>query len=102
MHHHSCVSGAPSTTTATIWSAGLRAAPAANLSRHGMDRTAIPLRGVLFLRHEFAIRDCKTLDLQSFLKFWQNEPNRSDFCKPSGNLVPMIAGNEATFSSFWL
>jgi hypothetical protein len=26
--------------------------------------------------------------LQSFLKFWQNEPNRSDFCKPSGNLVP--------------
>jgi len=28
MHHHSCVSGAPSTTTATIWSAGLRAASA--------------------------------------------------------------------------
>ena len=53
-----------------------------------MDRTAISLRGVLFLRHKFAIPDCKTLDLQSFLKFWQNEPNRSDFCKPSGNLVP--------------
>ena len=28
MHHHSCVSGARSTTTATIWSAGLRAASA--------------------------------------------------------------------------
>src|SRR5207344_2938120 len=28
MRHHSCVSGAPSTTTATIWSAGLRAASA--------------------------------------------------------------------------
>jgi hypothetical protein len=28
MHHHSCVSGVPSTTTATIWSAGLRAASA--------------------------------------------------------------------------
>jgi hypothetical protein len=28
MHHHSCVSGAPSTTTSMIWSAGLRAASA--------------------------------------------------------------------------
>jgi hypothetical protein len=36
---------------------------------------------------KFAIPDCKTVGLQSFLKFWQNEPNRSDFCKPSSNLV---------------
>ena len=54
---------------------------------NGSTRDTAP-RCIIPTTQKFAIPDCKTLDLQSFLKFWQNEPNRSDFCKPSGNLVP--------------